>query len=71
MSPLGEIEARRAVWYAYIQSNMVGFLKAPALCVVRSVYGLNSKVPYSEDDKVDNPVSLYAASKKSKKFSPT
>ena len=31
-----------------------------------SVYGLNSKVPYSEDDKVDNPVSLYAASKKSK-----
>lgn len=36
-----------------------------------SVYGLNAKVPYSEDDKVDNPVSLYAASKKSKKFSPT
>lgn len=36
-----------------------------------SGYGLNSKVPYSEDDKVDNPVSLYAASKKSKKFSPT
>ena len=36
-----------------------------------TVYGLNAKVPYSEDDKVDNPVSLYAASKKSKKLAPT
>lgn len=62
--------------YAYMQSNMVGFLnileacrntKVPYLVFASSssVYGLNSKVPYSEDDKVDSPVSLYAASKKS------
>ncbi|MCF0222398.1 MAG: NAD-dependent epimerase/dehydratase family protein [Fibrobacter sp.] len=62
--------------YAYMQSNMVGFLnileacrnyKVPYLVYASSssVYGLNSKVPYSEDDKVDSPVSLYAASKKS------
>ena len=62
--------------YAYMQSNMVGFLNILEACrhnqvkhllyaSSSSVYGLNSKVPYSEDDKVDNPVSLYAASKKS------
>lgn len=62
--------------YAYLQSNLVGFLNILEACrnhSIRhlvfasssSVYGLNSKVPYSEDDKVDNPVSLYAASKKS------
>ncbi len=62
--------------YAYLQSNLVGFLNILEACrnnEVRhlvyasssSVYGLNEKVPYSEDDKVDSPVSLYAASKKS------
>ena len=62
--------------YAYLQSNMVGFLNILEACRnngVRhlvyasssAVYGLNAKVPYSEDDKVDNPVSLYAATKKS------
>jgi len=62
--------------YSYLQSNLVGFLNILEGCrnnSVRylvfasssSVYGLNSKVPYSEDDKVDSPVSLYAASKKS------
>lgn len=62
--------------YAYMQSNLVGFLNILECCRhygVRhlvfasssSIYGLNSKVPYSEDDKVDTPVSLYAASKKS------
>ena len=62
--------------YAYLQSNLVGFLNILEACRnygVRhliyasssSVYGLNAKVPYSEDDKVDNPVSLYAATKKS------
>ena len=68
--------------YAYMQSNMVGFLNILEACrhnqvkhllyaSSSSVDGLNAKVPYSEDDKVDNPVSLYAASKKSKKFSTT
>lgn len=62
--------------YAYLQSNLVGFLNVLEACrhfkvkylvfaSSSSVYGLNSKVPYSEDDKVDAPVSLYAASKKS------
>ena len=62
--------------YAYRQSNLVGFLNILEACrhnPVRhlvyasssSVYGLNAKVPYSESDQVDNPVSLYAASKKS------
>ena len=62
--------------YAYLQSNLVGFLNILEACrnypvkhlvfaSSSSVYGLNAKVPYSEDDKVDNPVSLYAASKKS------
>lgn len=61
---------------AYIQSNLIGFyniLEAcrhyPVLHLVyassSSVYGANKKVPYSTDDKVDNPVSLYAATKKS------
>ena len=62
--------------YSYLESNLVGFLNILEACRnhgVRylvfasssSVYGLNAKVPYSEDDKVDNPVSLYAATKKS------
>lgn len=62
--------------YAYLQSNMVGFLNILEGCRntgVRhlvfasssSVYGMNTKVPYCETDKVDTPVSLYAASKKS------
>lgn len=63
---------------AYIQSNLIGFyniLKAcrhaePAVehlvyASSSSVYGSNKKVPYSTEDKVDNPVSLYAATKKS------
>lgn len=62
--------------YAYLTSNMVGFLNILECCrnhpvkhllyaSSSSVYGLNSKAPFSEDDKVDSPVSLYAASKKS------
>ena len=62
--------------YAYLQSNLVGFLNILEACrnfgvkhlvyaSSSSVYGLNAKVPYSEADKVDNPVSLYAATKKS------
>ena len=62
--------------YAYLNSNITGFLNILEACrnydvkhlifaSSSSVYGLNSKTPYSEDDKVDNPVSLYAASKKS------
>ena len=61
---------------AYIESNMIGFyniLEAGRHYPVEhlvyasssSVYGSNKKVPYSTDDKVDNPVSLYAATKKS------
>lgn len=61
---------------AYIQSNLIGFyniLEASRNHPVEhlvyasssSVYGTNKKVPYSTDDKVDNPVSLYAATKKS------
>ena len=57
---------------AYIQSNLIGFyniLEAcrnyPVYASSSSVYGSNKKVPYSTDDKVDNPVSLYAATKKS------
>lgn len=61
---------------AYVQSNIVGFLNILEACrhnpvkhlvyaSSSSVYGANSKVPFSEDDKVDNPVSLYAATKKS------
>ena len=62
--------------YAYMQSNLVGFLNILEACrnygVPRlvfasssSVYGMNERVPYNEEDKVDTPVSLYAASKKS------
>ncbi len=62
--------------YAYLQSNLVGFLNILEACrhhpvehlvyaSSSSVYGLNSKIPYSTSDKVDNPVSLYAATKKS------
>ena len=61
---------------AYIEANIIGFyniLEACRHCPVEhlvyasssSVYGSNKKVPYSTDDKVDNPVSLYAATKKS------
>lgn len=61
---------------AYIQSNMIGFYNLLEACrhhevehfvyaSSSSVYGSNKKVPYSTDDKVDNPVSLYAATKKS------
>lgn len=62
--------------YSYIQSNIVGFLNILEACrnypvkhlvyaSSSSVYGMNENVPFSEDDKVDSPVSLYAASKKS------
>ena len=62
--------------YAYLQSNLVGFLNILEACrnfgvghlvyaSSSSVYGLNARVPYSEADKVDSPVSLYAATKKS------
>ena len=61
---------------AYIQSNIIGFFNILEACrnhpikhlvyaSSSSVYGTNKKVPYSTDDKVDNPVSLYAATKKS------
>lgn len=61
---------------AYIQSNLIGFYNILEACrhhgvehlvyaSSSSVYGSNEKVPYSTDDKVDNPVSLYAATKKS------
>ena len=61
---------------AYIKSNMIGFYNILECCrhhpvehlvfaSSSSVYGTNKKVPYSTDDKVDNPVSLYAATKKS------
>ena len=60
---------------AYIQSNLIGFYNILEACrhhevehlvyaSSSSVYGSNKKVPYSTDDKVDNPVSLYAATKK-------
>lgn len=61
---------------AYIQSNLIGFYNILEACrhspvahlvyaSSSSVYGTNKKVPYSTKDKVDNPVSLYAATKKS------
>ena len=61
---------------AYVESNLVGFYNILEACrnhpvehlvyaSSSSVYGSNAKVPYSTDDKVDNPVSLYAATKKS------
>ena len=61
---------------AYIESNLIGFYNILEACrrhpvehlvyaSSSSVYGSNAKIPYSTDDKVDNPVSLYAATKKS------
>ncbi len=62
---------------AYIESNLIGFFNVLEACrqcdsvehlvyaSSSSVYGSNKKVPYSTEDKVDNPVSLYAATKKS------
>ncbi len=60
----------------YIESNIIGFYNILEACRTwpvehlvyassSSVYGSNKKIPYSTDDKVDNPVSLYAATKKS------
>lgn len=62
--------------HAYIDSNIVGFMNILEGCrhnaikhliyaSSSSVYGMNAKVPFSEDDQVDHPVSLYAATKKS------
>lgn len=62
--------------YAYIESNIVGFLNLLECCrhypvkhlvyaSSSSIYGLSDKVPYAETDKADSPVSLYAATKKS------
>ena len=59
----------------YIDSNITGFLNILECCrnypvkhlvfaSSSSVYGLNSKIPFSVDDRTDNPVSIYAASKK-------
>ena len=61
---------------SYVESNLIGFYNILEACrhhpvdhlvyaSSSSVYGSNRKVPYSTDDKVDNPVSLYAATKKS------
>ena len=61
---------------SYIESNLIGFYNILEACrhhsvehlvyaSSSSVYGSNKKVPYSTDDKVDNPASLYAATKKS------
>ncbi len=61
---------------AYVESNLIGFFNVLEACrkypvehlvyaSSSSVYGSNKKVPYSTDDKVDHPVSLYAATKKS------
>lgn len=61
---------------AYIESNVIGFFNILEACrnhpvehlvyaSSSSVYGSNKKVPYSTDDKVDTPISLYAATKKS------
>lgn len=60
----------------YIDSNLVGFLNILECCrhnsikhlvyaSSSSVYGLNEKIPFSTDDSVDHPISLYAATKKS------
>jgi len=62
--------------HAYIQANVVGFMNILECCRLNnvkhlvyasssSIYGMNKKVPFSEDDKVDFPVSIYAATKKS------
>jgi len=61
--------------FTYIESNIVGFANVLEACRQNqvehfvyasssSIYGLNEKVPYSEDDQVDRPESLYAATKK-------
>jgi UDP-glucuronate 4-epimerase len=61
--------------YAYIESNIAGFMNVLECCrhnnikhlvyaSSSSVYGLNEKMPFSESDSVDHPVSLYAATKK-------
>jgi len=61
--------------YAYMDSNLVGFLNILELCrhndvegliyaSSSSVYGGNTKIPFSVEDRVDNPISLYAATKK-------
>ena len=61
---------------SYIESNLIGFYNILEACrhhpvehlvyaSSSSVYGTNKKIPYSTEDKVDNPVSLYAATKKS------
>ncbi len=62
--------------YAYVQSNLVGFVNLLECCrqynikhfvyaSSSSVYGANAKIPFSEKDRTDQPVSLYAATKKS------
>jgi len=62
--------------FAYVESNIVGFVNILEACrnynvknlvyaSSSSVYGLNDKIPFSTDDNVDLPISLYAASKKS------
>ncbi len=62
--------------YAYLESNLVGFLNIIELCrhnhvegliyaSSSSVYGSNTKIPFDVNDKTDNPISLYAATKKS------
>ncbi len=62
--------------HAYVQSNVVGFVNVLECCrnykiahflyaSSSSVYGANAKIPFSEEDRVDHPVSLYAATKKS------
>ena len=62
--------------YAYLDSNLVGFLNIIELCrhnnvegliyaSSSSVYGSNTKIPFDVGDKTDNPISLYAATKKS------
>jgi UDP-glucuronate 4-epimerase len=61
--------------YAYIDSNIVGFINILEACrhhgvkhlayaSSSSVYGLNETIPFSEQDNVDHPISLYAATKK-------
>jgi len=65
--------------YAYMDANLVGFLNIIELCRYNdvegliyasssSVYGGNTKIPFSVEDRVDNPISLYAATKKSNKL---
>jgi len=62
--------------HAYVDSNLIGFVNILEACrhneighlvfaSSSSVYGLNTKIPYSTNDRVDHPVSLYAATKKS------